>query len=38
MSQAPEGINEAEVTGWMVDHLPEIVTPLTFTLIAGGRS
>ncbi len=38
MSQAPEGIHEAEVTDWMVAHLPEISTPLTFTLIAGGRS
>jgi len=38
MSQAPDGINEGNVTGWMVAQLPEIVTPLTFTLIAGGRS
>ncbi len=38
MSQVPEGINEAKVTGWMLDHLPEVTTPLTFTLIAGGRS
>ena len=38
MSQAPEGIHEAEVTSWMVDHIEEISTPLTFTLIAGGRS
>ena len=26
------------VTKWFVDHVPEITTPLTFTLIAGGRS
>ena len=38
MSQAPEGIHEAEVTEWMVGRLPGISTPLTFTLIAGGRS
>jgi len=38
MSQVPEGINEGNVTEWMVAHLPEITTPLTFTLIAGGRS
>jgi aminoglycoside phosphotransferase (APT) family kinase protein len=38
VSQAPEGIHEAEVTDWMVAQLPEIVRPLTFTLIAGGRS
>jgi len=38
MSPAPDGINETNVTGWMVAQLPEIATPLTFTLIAGGRS
>ena len=38
MSQAPDGIDEGNVTEWMVAQLPEIVTPLTFTLIAGGRS
>ncbi len=38
MSQVPEGIDEAKVTGWMLDRLPELTTPLTFTLIAGGRS
>jgi aminoglycoside phosphotransferase (APT) family kinase protein len=38
MSQAPEGIRETEVTEWMAAHLPEISAPLTFTLIAGGRS
>ncbi len=38
VSEAPEGIRQAEVTEWMVGHLPEIRTPLTFTLIAGGRS
>ena len=36
----PEGINVANVTRWFVDHVPEtdLTTPLTFTLIAGGRS
>ena len=38
VSQAPEGINETNVTAWMVDHVPGVNTPLTFTLIAGGRS
>jgi len=38
VSQAPEGIHEATVTDWMVAQLPEISPPLTFTLIAGGRS
>jgi aminoglycoside phosphotransferase (APT) family kinase protein len=36
--QTPEGIHQSEVTDWMLAHLPEITTPLTFTLIAGGRS
>ena len=38
MSQVPEGINEGNVTDWMVARLPDLTTPLTFTLIAGGRS
>jgi aminoglycoside phosphotransferase (APT) family kinase protein len=38
VSQSPEGIHETEVTAWMAAHLPELRTPLTFTLIAGGRS
>ena len=38
VSQPPEGIHQAEVTDWMGAHLPEISPPLTFTLIAGGRS
>ncbi len=38
MSQEPTGIHETEVTRWMVAHVPEIAPPLTFTLIAGGRS
>ena len=38
VSQTPDGIHQANVTEWMVAQLPEITTPLTFTLIAGGRS
>jgi aminoglycoside phosphotransferase (APT) family kinase protein len=38
MAETPEGIHEAAVTDWMVAHLPHLRTPLTFTLIAGGRS
>ena len=38
MSQAPEGIHQDQVTEWMVAHIAEISPPLTFTLIAGGRS
>jgi aminoglycoside phosphotransferase (APT) family kinase protein len=34
----PEGINAAHVTQWFTDHIKDITTPLTFTLIAGGRS
>jgi aminoglycoside phosphotransferase (APT) family kinase protein len=35
---APEGINAANVTGWLAAHVPDLTPPLTFTLIAGGRS
>ena len=38
MSPAPEGINEQQVTEWMAALLPELRPPLTFTLVAGGRS
>jgi aminoglycoside phosphotransferase (APT) family kinase protein len=38
MPDAPQGINEAEVTKWLADHVRDLTTPLTFTLIAGGRS
>jgi aminoglycoside phosphotransferase (APT) family kinase protein len=34
----PEGIHTEQVTQWFVDHVPGVVTPLEFTLIAGGRS
>jgi aminoglycoside phosphotransferase (APT) family kinase protein len=35
---APDGINVANVTKWFEDRVPGVTTPLTFTLIAGGRS
>jgi aminoglycoside phosphotransferase (APT) family kinase protein len=38
VSTSPEGINAANVTGWFVAHVTDIAPPLTFTLIAGGRS
>ncbi len=38
MAAAPEGINENQVTEWMAGQLPELTPPLTFSLIAGGRS
>ncbi len=38
MSQAPEGIHAGPVTEWLAAQLPELQRPLTFTLIAGGRS
>jgi aminoglycoside phosphotransferase (APT) family kinase protein len=33
-----EGIHADRVTKWFTTHVPETATPLTFTLIAGGRS
>ena len=38
MSPQPEGINAANVSQWFTAHVPEITLPLSFTLIAGGRS
>ena len=38
MSGAPQGVNEQQVTEWMAVLLPELHPPLTFTLVAGGRS
>jgi aminoglycoside phosphotransferase (APT) family kinase protein len=38
VSSQPEGIHVDQVTAWFVANVPEITTPLTFTLIAGGRS
>jgi aminoglycoside phosphotransferase (APT) family kinase protein len=34
----PTGINVAGVTGWFGEHVPQAVAPLTFDLVAGGRS
>jgi aminoglycoside phosphotransferase (APT) family kinase protein len=36
--ETPVGINAANVTAWFEEHVPEVAAPLTFTLIAGGRS
>jgi aminoglycoside phosphotransferase (APT) family kinase protein len=38
VSPAPEGINETNVTAWMAEQIPDLSLPLTFSLIAGGRS
>jgi len=38
VSPQPEGIHAANVAGWFAAHVPGISLPLTFTLIAGGRS
>jgi aminoglycoside phosphotransferase (APT) family kinase protein len=38
VSHQPEGINAANVTKWFEGHVDELTTPLSFTLIAGGRS
>ncbi len=38
MAATPEGINGPNVTQWFVDHVEHLTLPLTFTLIAGGRS
>jgi aminoglycoside phosphotransferase (APT) family kinase protein len=38
VSDPVEGIRADNVTKWFLDHVPEITVPLTFTLIAGGRS
>jgi aminoglycoside phosphotransferase (APT) family kinase protein len=37
-ADAPVGIDVANVTSWFEQHVPGVVAPLTFTLIAGGRS
>jgi aminoglycoside phosphotransferase (APT) family kinase protein len=38
MPAEPEGIQADNVTAWFAAHVPGVATPLTFTLIAGGRS
>jgi aminoglycoside phosphotransferase (APT) family kinase protein len=37
-TDAPQGIDAPGVTDWFADHAPEVEPPLSFTLIAGGRS
>jgi aminoglycoside phosphotransferase (APT) family kinase protein len=34
----PEGIHQGNVTDWLAAHVPALSAPLTFSLIAGGRS
>jgi aminoglycoside phosphotransferase (APT) family kinase protein len=34
----PRGINQPNVTDWFESHVPDVKSPLEFTLIAGGRS
>ncbi len=38
MSSGPEGINAEAVTAWFTANIDGVEPPLTFTLIAGGRS
>ena len=35
---AVAGIDEERVTGWLVERIPTLVPPLSFSLIAGGHS
>jgi aminoglycoside phosphotransferase (APT) family kinase protein len=37
-SAVPEGIDAGGVTAWFEEHAPGVAPPLTFSLIAGGRS
>jgi len=36
--QTPQGIDAQAVSAWFVEHVPDIVLPLRFSLIAGGHS
>ncbi|HEX7096654.1 MAG TPA: phosphotransferase family protein [Acidimicrobiales bacterium] len=36
--EQPAGLDAERVTAWLSSHIPDIEPPLTFTLIAGGRS
>jgi aminoglycoside phosphotransferase (APT) family kinase protein len=38
VSNQPEGVHADNVTRWFAANVPEMTAPLTFTLIAGGRS
>lgn len=33
-----EGINESNVTAWLADHVPALIPPVSYSLIAGGNS
>jgi aminoglycoside phosphotransferase (APT) family kinase protein len=35
---AVEGIQEAQVTAWLAERIPDLTPPLSFSLIAGGHS
>jgi aminoglycoside phosphotransferase (APT) family kinase protein len=37
-TEVPPGIDVDNVTGWFARHAPEVTAPLTFQIIAGGRS
>jgi aminoglycoside phosphotransferase (APT) family kinase protein len=37
-TEAPKGVDVARVTAWFQAHAPEVTPPLSFELIAGGRS
>jgi len=37
-TEAPKGVDVARVTSWLGERVPELTPPLSFTLIAGGRS
>ena len=37
-SPVPEGIDAGGVTAWLQAHAPDVAPPLSFSLIAGGRS
>ena len=34
----PEGINASNVTAWLAEHVPALVPPVRYSLIAGGNS
>jgi aminoglycoside phosphotransferase (APT) family kinase protein len=38
MESDPRGVNVANVTAWFDEHVPDLAPPLSFELIAGGRS
>jgi aminoglycoside phosphotransferase (APT) family kinase protein len=38
VASAVHGLDESAVAGWMADHIPDLVAPVSFSLIAGGHS